>query len=90
MAGTGDPLHGELDTLLALYKPNVRGGPNFGPANTNRGANAMLAKCILALNLATHDEVEAAFRRLDAVDQARSDKAVAHANAQRRQERRNG
>lgn len=71
------------ELLLALYKPSTGTG-NFMPDVANRGGNRIVAAALVKLGLATDDEVQREFRRLDNEYEERSQAAIDRANARDR------
>lgn len=72
----------DLEKLLKLYHPNVPEGNYLGDAG-HRGGNQMLTRAIVALGLATADDVAAHFAALDAAAYERSERRLAAINAER-------
>jgi hypothetical protein len=73
----------QLEALLKLYHPNTGKG-NFQGDVYWRGQNVMLVKVIATLELASEEEVEARFRKLDEEAWQRGEEAIARANARDR------
>lgn len=72
----------QLDTLLKLYRPNVQTHGNYSADTWARGGNDTLRRAIVALGLATDDEVGVHFARLDAEQNQRIETAATRAMEQ--------
>jgi bisphosphoglycerate-independent phosphoglycerate mutase (AlkP superfamily) len=77
----------ERNALYALYKPNVSGGPNFGPANNGRGWNSAIAKALEVLGLDSPKKIEERFRVMDRQAWDRSEERLDEINAEGERER---